>query len=94
MLNACQSSNSSIFQDLIEDFLALEQGHLEEARRLRPSLPPLARLLMLPAVSVGLYLDALETCNFDAFAQRMLKQAYSPLWHQTSVKLCSFRGTY
>ena len=70
------------------------QGHLEEARRLRPKLPSDARLLMLPAVSVGLYLDALEQCNFDAFAQRILKGAYSPLWHQASVKLCSLRGTY
>ncbi|KAK9864897.1 hypothetical protein WJX84_007292 [Apatococcus fuscideae] len=89
-----RGESSDALCNVMFEVASVAKGHLEEARRLRPSLPPLARLLMLPAVSVGLYLDALETCNFDAFAQRMLKQAYSPLWHQTSVKLCSFRGTY
>ncbi|KAK9862554.1 hypothetical protein WJX84_010151 [Apatococcus fuscideae] len=89
-----RGESSEALCNVVFEVASVAKGHLEEARRLRSSLPPIARLLMLPAVSVGLYLDALESSNFDAFAQKILKGAYSPLWHQASVKFSSLKGTY
>jgi hypothetical protein len=50
-------------------------------------LPAHARPLMLPAVAVGLYLQALQRHDFNVFAPRLQKDGgFSPLWHQVLTK--------
>ena len=73
---------------------AMPQGHLDEARELRPKVPAQARPLLLPAVACGLYLDALQRFGFDPFAPALQRGGFSPLWHQLAVKWRLLRGAY
>lgn len=71
------------------------QLHLEEARALCPQLPPAARMLLLPAVSVGMFLDALLSKDCNLLDQSMLAgRAYSPISYQLRLKWNIMRGTY
>lgn len=69
------------------------KGHLDEARRLRDSLPPRARELLLPCVAAGAYLQALEKSGFDVFEPSLL-HVPNYLTHVLSVKWHHYRGTY
>lgn len=79
---------------LTSNDLAVPQGHLDEARELRPKVPAEARPLLLPAVACGLYLDALQRAGFDPFAPALQRGGFSPLWHQLAVKWRLLRGEY
>lgn len=70
------------------------QGHLDEARRLQPKLPPTAKAVMLGAVACGLYLDALEKQGFHIFSPALQQGGYGSLRHLLSTKYHSIRGTF
>lgn len=70
------------------------KGHLDDARAMVSDVPRDARPLLLPSVGAGLYLDALERADFDAFAPQLAKGGFSPLWHQLAVKWRLLRRAY
>ena len=70
------------------------QGHLDEARALRPQLQGQAKNLLLPAVATDLYLRALEKQNFNVFAPELQGGGFSPLWYQLQLKYKMLRGQY
>ncbi|KAG2442344.1 hypothetical protein HXX76_002430 [Chlamydomonas incerta] len=86
-------------RDVAHKVASLAKGHLDEARRLAPRLPPGAAGLMLPAVAVERYLQALEAVNFDPFDAGLLKQhgggsGAAPLSYVLAIKWHQMRGTY
>ena len=85
---------STKFPAILAKSLAVPQGHLDEARELRPKVPAEARPLLLPAVACGQYLDALQRAGFDPFAPALQRGGFSPLWHQLAVKWRLLRGEY
>ena len=78
----------------LKQLLAVPQGHLDEARELRPKVPAEARPLLLPAVACGLYLHALQRAGFNPFAPALQRGGFSPLWHQLAVKWRLLRSAY
>ncbi|KAG2433499.1 hypothetical protein HYH02_012617 [Chlamydomonas schloesseri] len=86
-------------RDVVHKVASLAKGHLDEARRLAPRLPAGAAGLMLPAVAVDRYLQALEAVNFDPYDSGLLKQhgggeGAAPLSYVLAVKWHQLRGTY
>ncbi|GFR40690.1 hypothetical protein Agub_g1281 [Astrephomene gubernaculifera] len=86
-------------RDVVHKVASLAKGHLDEARRLAPRLPPGAAGLMLPAVATGRYLEALEAANFDPYDARLLREhgggsGGAPLPYVLAVKWHQMRGTY
>ncbi|PNH03487.1 hypothetical protein TSOC_010450 [Tetrabaena socialis] len=79
---------------------SLAKGHLDEARRLAPRLPPAAASVLLPGVGAGRYLAALEAANFDPFDARLLRgeasgaEGQAPLAYVLAVKWHQLRGTF
>lgn len=71
------------------------QLRLEEARSVAGELPKAARLLLLPAVGVDMYLDALlaKDCNLLDPAL-MGGRPYTPLAYQLRLKWAVLRGAY
>lgn len=70
------------------------QGHLDEARALKPQLQGQAKNLLLPAVATDLYLQALEKQNFNVFAPELQSGGFSPMWYQLQLKYMMLRGHY
>eukprot|EP00887_Chlorella_sp_A99_P000239 scaffold13.g239.t1 len=68
--------------------------HLGAARAVREELPPQARLLLMPAVGCGMYLDALERKGHNLFDQAILRGGFSPLAYQLRLKWALLRGRY
>jgi len=95
-MKACiaASSRDSLKEYIYSDISCSQQGHLDEARELRPKVPAEARPLLLPAAACGLYLDALQRASFDPFAPALQHGGVSPLWHQLVVKWRLLRGDY
>ena len=94
-VQAIQPPQPHLFtKEFLKNISAVLQGHLEEARELRPKVPAEARPLLLPAVAAGLYLDALQRAGFDPFAPALQRGGFSPLWHQLAVKWRLLRGEY
>ncbi|EFJ41732.1 hypothetical protein VOLCADRAFT_77474, partial [Volvox carteri f. nagariensis] len=58
-------------RDVVHKVASLAKGHLDEARRLAPRLPPGAAGVMLPAVAVGRYLEGLEAVNFNPYETKL-----------------------
>ena len=97
VVEACQKRSQCLkasTHHLLGKVLAMVQGHLDEARELRPKVPAEARPLLLPAVACGLYLDALQRAGFDPFAPALQRGGFSPLWYQLAVKWRLLRGDY
>lgn len=86
--------DSGPMRDVVLAVASVAQQHLEEARRLRPDLPPAARPLFAPGVAAGMYLQALEQAGFNLFDQRMLRGAVSPLAYALQLKWALLRGRY
>lgn len=71
------------------------QLHLEEGRALQGSLPSPGRMLLLPAVGAGMFLDALLSRGCNLLDQDILAgRAYTPLQYQLKLRWNLFRGTY
>lgn len=85
-------------RDVVHKVASLAKGHLDEARKLAPRLPPSAAGVMLPAVAVGRYLEALEARNFDPYDARLIRDhggaGSAPLSYVFAVKWHQWRGTY
>ena len=69
------------------------KGHLDEARRLAPGVPPEARPLFLGSLAAESYLADLEAANFNPF-DPSLAAPTRPLRHALLVKWSLLRGTY
>ena len=70
------------------------QGHLDEARAMQAKMPPAARPLLLSSVACNLYLQALESSDFNLFSPALQKGGYSPLRYQLQIKWHVMRGKY
>ncbi|GLC50968.1 hypothetical protein PLESTB_000451900 [Pleodorina starrii] len=87
-------------RDVVHKVASLAKGHLDEARRLAPRLPRGAASVMLPAVAVGRYLEALEAANFDPYDAKLIREhggsgeGSAPLSYVLAVKWHQLRGTY
>ncbi|KAG2483804.1 hypothetical protein HYH03_017327 [Edaphochlamys debaryana] len=85
-------------RDVVHKVASLAKGHLDEARRLAPRLPPGAAALMLPSLGVERFLAALEAANFNPFDPALASQGVgregAPLAYVLAVKWHHFRGTY
>lgn len=81
-------------RNVVHRMASAAKGHLDTHADLhgRPeAVPREARRLFLSAVACGLYLDALEKCNFNLLDQRLARGGYSPLWYVLQLKLAQMR---
>ena len=67
---------------------------MEEARKLQPKLSDPARLMLLPGVAAGLYLEALEKARFDPYAKALAGGGFSRLRYQLLLKWRMLRKQY
>ncbi|GIL86937.1 hypothetical protein Vretimale_15529 [Volvox reticuliferus] len=87
-------------RDVVHKVASLAKGHLDEARRLAPRLPLGAAGVMLPAVAVGRYLQALESVNFNPYDPTLIRKqggsgaGSAPVSYILEVKWHHLRGTY
>ncbi|GIL51418.1 hypothetical protein Vafri_7413 [Volvox africanus] len=87
-------------RDVVHKVASLAKGHLDEARRLASRLPTGAAGVMLPAVAVGRYLQALEAVNFNPYDPKLIREqggsgaGSAPISYILAVKWHHLRGTY
>lgn len=81
-------------RDVVFAIAAAAKAHLNAARGHAADVPPAARPLLLPAVSAGLYLDALEKADFNVFDPELAGGGFSPLRYALQLKWTMMRGRY
>jgi NADH dehydrogenase [ubiquinone] 1 alpha subcomplex assembly factor 6 len=82
-------------QDVVLAVASAAKAHLDEGRARAGDVPAAGRALMLPAVAAGMYLSALQRCDFDPFDARLQRGGgFSPLAYQLRLKWHLLRGTF
>jgi phytoene/squalene synthetase len=81
-------------RDAVLELGSAARGHLSEARRLAPRLPPGAAALLAPGTLAGGYLEALQAAGFDPFDPRLPGGGLSPLRRTLLVRWHAWRGTF
>ena len=81
-------------RDVIFEIASAAKAHLDIARGQMDSVPAAARPLLLPALPAGLYLSALEKCDFNVYDGSLAKGGFSPLRYMLELKYKMLRGQY
>lgn len=87
--------DSEACRNVVHRMASAAKGHLEthaDYHGKPEAVPREARRLFLPAVACGLYLDALERCNFNLLDPRLARGGYSPLWYVLQLKRAQWRA--
>ncbi|GJP53452.1 hypothetical protein CLOM_g12617 [Closterium sp. NIES-68] len=82
------------FRECVYDVACVAQAHLQKAKALQSSLPPIAQQLLLPsAVGADLFLQNLQRHHFDAMDPSLLRGVWgvTPLWLHSNLLWRSFR---
>jgi NADH dehydrogenase [ubiquinone] 1 alpha subcomplex assembly factor 6 len=86
---------SEALRDVALEVAGVARAHLQEARSMCSKLPKDASQVLLSATGAGLYLQALERCNFDLFDPALVQSGgASPLWYALTLKLNMLRGNF
>ena len=85
---------SQELRDVVFSIASAAKGHLDVARGHVNDVPAAARPLLLPALSAGLYLSALEKAEFNVFDAKLIRGGFSPLRYTLELKYKMLRGQF
>ena len=86
---------SEPLKKVIEEIAFEATSHLAAARKLRGSVPPEVRSVLLPATAADMYLRALRSRDYDVYDPGLYyHQGYSPLRYQLKLKYNSLTGRF
>jgi NADH dehydrogenase [ubiquinone] 1 alpha subcomplex assembly factor 6 len=87
-------------RNAVHEVASVAKAHLDSARAMEPRLGKAgadggktAKTVLLPAVGVGKYLEALEAKDFDVFHPELVR-GVNPIVTQGRIAWAAFRGTY
>ena len=87
-------------RNAVHEVASVAKAHLDSARAMEPRLQKAgadggktAKAVLLPAVGVGKYLEALEAKDFDVFHPELVR-GVNPIVTQGRIAWAAFRGTY